>query len=259
MVSRLSLEGRIALVTGAGGGMGRSHASLLAERGADVIVHDRKEAIEETAEIVRAKGHRALAIQVDIRDVTALQSAFRSAIADFGPIDILINNAGVGGPRRSVAEIDPDIFNEMFEVNVRGTFFATQALIPTMIERGYGRIVNISSTYAMGGAVFSSHYAASKAAISGFTKSWARELAAHKITVNAVAPGFISGRWLQDGLGEGYEETKQAFEKTMPLQAVCDPEDVAAAIVSLVEGSDLVTGQILGCDGGMSIAEPASI
>lgn len=247
-MSRLSLEGRIALVTGAGGGMGRSHASLLAERGADVIVHDRKEAIEETAEIVRAKGHRALAIQGDIRDVTTLQSAFRSAIADFGPIDILVNNAGVGGPRRSVAEIDPDIFNEMFEVNVRGTFFATQAVIPTMIERGYGRIVNISSTYAMGGAVFSSHYAASKAAISGFTKSWARELAPHKITVNAVAPGFV----LTD-MTQGSNDAAQLDERAakMPLGRFSEPQDISYAVAWLAsDEAEIITGQVVSPNAG---------
>ena len=247
-MSRLSLEGRIALVTGAGGGMGRSHASLLAERGADVIVHDRKEAIEETAEIVRAKGRRALAIQGDIRDVTALQSAFRSAIADFGPIDILVNNAGVGGPRRSVAEIDPDIFNEMFEVNVRGTFFATQAVIPTMIERGYGRIVNISSTYAMGGAVFSSHYAASKAAISGFTKSWARELAPHKITVNAVAPGFVLTDMTQGSNNEAQLDERAA---KMPLGRFSEPQDISYAVAWLAsDEAEIITGQVVSPNAG---------
>ena len=228
--------------------MGRSHASLLAERGADVIVHDRKEAIEETAEIVRAKGHRALAIQGDIRDVTALQSAFRSAIADFGPIDILVNNAGVGGPRRSVAEIDPDIFNEMFEVNVRGTFFATQAVIPTMIERGYGRIVNISSTYAMGGAVFSSHYAASKAAISGFTKSWARELAPHKITVNAVAPGFVLTDMTQGSNNEAQLDERAA---KMPLGRFSEPQDISYAVAWLAsDEAEIITGQVVSPNAG---------
>ena len=228
--------------------MGRSHASLLAERGADVIVHDRKEAIEETAESVRAKGHRALAIQGDIRDVTALQSAFRSAIADFGPIDILVNNAGVGGPRRSVAEIDPDIFNEMFEVNVRGTFFATQALIPTMIERGYGRIVNISSTYAMGGAVFSSHYAAAKAAISGFTKSWARELAPHKITVNAVAPGFVLTDMTQGSNSEAQLNERAA---KMPLGRFSEPQDISYAVAWLAsDEAEIITGQVVSPNAG---------
>ena len=228
--------------------MGRSHASLLAERGADVIVHDRKEAIEETAEIVRAKGRRALAIQGDIRDVTALQSAFRSAIADFGPIDILVNNAGVGGPRRSVAEIDPDIFNEMFEVNVRGTFFATQAVIPTMIERGYGRIVNISSTYAMGGAVFSSHYAASKAAISGFTKSWARELAPHKITVNAVAPGFVLTDMTQGSNNEAQLDERAA---KMPLGRFSEPQDISYAVAWLAsDEAEIITGQVVSPNAG---------
>ena len=166
-MAKISLEGRIALVTGSGGGMGRSHAVLLAERGADVIVQDIKaEGIAETAELVRATGRRAHAVRADIRDVPALQAAIAEAAAGFGAPDILVNNAGVGGKRRTIEDVDVEIFDQMFDVHVRGTFFATQAVLPAMIERHYGRIVNISSIYAMGGSALASHYAAAKSAIS---------------------------------------------------------------------------------------------
>ena len=190
-MAKSSLEGRIALVTGAGGGMGRSHALLLAERGADVIVHDIIDGIDETAATIREGGRRAHPLRADIRDVAALQSGIREASEAFGPIDILVNNAGVGGRRLLIDEVSVEDFDRMFDVHVRGTFFATQAVVPGMTERNYGRIVNISSIYAMGGSPRASHYAAAKAAISGFTKCWARELAPHRITVNAVAPGFV--------------------------------------------------------------------
>ena len=250
-MTKLSLEGRIALVTGAGGGMGRSHAALLAERGADVIVHDIKDDIEDTAQIVRAKGRRAHPVKVDIRDVAAMQSAIADAIEGFGPIDILVNNAGVGGPRRTIAEIDVETFNQMFEVHVRGSFFATQAVIPTMIERRYGRIVNISSNYAMGGAMFSSHYSAAKSAISGFTKGWARELAQHRITVNAVAPGFV----LSD-MTRGSNTEAQLAERAakMPLGRFSEAQDISYAVAWLAsDESEMITGQVVSPNAGETI------
>jgi 3-oxoacyl-[acyl-carrier protein] reductase len=169
-----SLEGKRALITGAGGGMGRSHAILMAERGADIVIHDIKEdGAAETADMVRQHGRDATVVVADIRDVPA----FTAGIRDAGPVDILVNNAGVGGARRSIEDITEDIYNQMFEVHVRGTFFATQTVLPAMKEKKDGKIINISSIYAMGGSQLASHYAASKSAISGFTKSWARELA----------------------------------------------------------------------------------
>ena len=166
----VSLDGKRALITGAGGGMGRSHAILMAERGADIVIHDIKgDGAEETAEMVRGHGRDASVVAADIRDV----AAFTAAIGDAGSVDILVNNAGVGGARRAIEDINEDIYNEMFEVHVRGTFFATQAVLPAMKEKKNGKIINISSIYAMGGSELASHYAASKSAISGFTKSWA--------------------------------------------------------------------------------------
>ena len=250
-MTKLSLEGRIALVTGAGGGMGRSHAALLAERGADVIVHDIKDDIEDTAQIVRAKGRRAHPVKVDIRDVAAMQSAIADAIEGFGPIDILVNNAGVGGPRRTIAEIDVETFNQMFEVHVRGSFFATQAVIPTMIERRYGRIVNISSNYAMGGAMFSSHYSAAKSAISGFTKGWARELAQHRITVNAVAPGFVLSDMTRGSNTEGQLAERAA---KMPLGRFSEAQDISYAVAWLAsDESEMITGQVVSPNAGETI------
>jgi 3-oxoacyl-[acyl-carrier protein] reductase len=169
-----SLEGKRALITGAGGGMGRSHAVLLAERGVDIIIHDIKaDGAEETAEMVRAHGREATVLVEDIRGV----SNFTNAVKGVGPVDILVNNAGVGGERRSIEEIDQEAYDRMFDIHVRGTFFATQAVLPAMKQKKSGKIVNISSIFAMGGCSFACHYAAAKSAISGFTKSWARELA----------------------------------------------------------------------------------
>ena len=240
-----TLDGKRALITGAGGGMGRSHAVLMAERGADIVIHDIKaDGAEETAEMVRGHGRDATVVVSDIRDVPA----FTAAIAGAGPVDILVNNAGVGGARRTIEEIDPEIFNQMFEVHVRGTFFATQAVLPAMKEKKGGKIVNISSIYAMGGSQRASHYSAAKSAISGFTKSWARELAPWRIKVNAVAPGFIVTGMTQ---GSNSMENSREREKLMPLGEFCKPIDISYAVAWLAcAETDLISGQVISPNSG---------
>ncbi len=240
-----TLEGKRALVTGAGGGMGRSHAVLLAERGADLIVHDIKEdGARETADMVRNHGRDAQVLVADIRDVVG----FTDAVGTAGPVDILVNNAGVGGNRRIIEEIDLETFNHMFEVHVRGTFFATQTVLPAMKERRNGKIINISSIYAMGGSALASHYAAAKSAISGFTKSWARELAPWRIKVNAVAPGFVvTGMTQLSNTPENIAER----EKLMPLGEFCKPIDISYAVAWLAsDETNLISGQVISPNSG---------
>ena len=243
------LEGKRALVTGSGGGLGRSHAVLLAEQGADVIVHDVKaEGAEATAASVRAAGRRADVIDADVRDVATFMSAIAKSQSDVGPIDILVNNAGVGGRRGTIEEIDEAAFDEMFAVNVKGTFFAAQAVVPGMKERRSGRIINTSSIFAMGGAALSSHYSTTKSAISGFTKSWARELAPWRINVNAVAPGFVE----TDMTRSRYTRAQiLEREKTMPLGRYCLPLDISYAVVWLASPeTEMITGQVVSPNSG---------
>ena len=155
-----------------------------------------------------------------------------------------------------------DSMEKIYKVNVVGAFHCARAAVPalreTSCENG-GEIVNVGSIAGFKASGSCIPYAASKAALHNMTVALARTLAPDRIRVNAVAPGFITGRWLEEGLGEHYESTKAAFEKAMPLGAVCTPADVAVAILSLVEGSDLVTGQILACDAGMSLAEAVQV
>ena len=240
-----SLDGKRALITGSGGGMGRSHAVLMAERGADVVVHDiESEGAEETAAMVRALGREALAVVADVRDVPT----FVRAVADAGPVDILVNNAGVGGARLTIEDVDVEAFDRMFEVHVRGTFFATQTVLPAMKERRSGKIVNISSIYAMGGSQLASHYAAAKSAISGFTKSWARELAPWRVTVNAVAPGFVVTGMTQ---ASNTPEKIAEREKLMPLGEFCKPLDISYAVAWLAgPETDLISGQVVSPNSG---------
>ncbi len=240
-----SLEGKRALITGAGGGMGRSHAVLLAERGVDIIIHDIKaDGAEETAEMVRAHGREATVLVEDIRGV----SNFTNAVKGVGPVDILVNNAGVGGERRSIEEIDQEAYDRMFDIHVRGTFFATQAVLPAMKQKKSGKIVNISSIFAMGGCSFACHYAAAKSAISGFTKSWARELARWRINVNAVAPGYVVTEMTQE---TATPEMLETHEASMPLGEFCKPIDISYAVAWLASAeTDMITGQVISPNSG---------
>ena len=261
----MKTDGKVALVTGAGTGVGATTARLLASKGCRVVVNYRKskdEAEQVVASIAEAGGE-AFGFQADVSVDSEARALVEATRDRFGRLDLLVNNAGITEfiPFDDLDAVTDEVWNRLYQVNVVGAFHCSRAAATVMREtcgEDGAEIVNVGSVAGLKATGSCIPYAASKAALHNLTVALARTLAP-MIRVNAVAPGFISGRWLQDGLGEGYDATKAAFEKAMPLQAVCDPEDVAAAIVSLVEGSDLVTGQILGCDGGMSIAEPTSI
>ena len=247
----VTLEGKTALVTGSGtvGGMGRSHAVLMSERGADVIVHDiNEDGANETAELVRAKGQKASTLIADVRDVPGFTAKIKEAEAEHGKIDILVNNAGVTGNKLAMEDVDEAIFDQMFGVQVRGAFFATQAVLPGMKARKHGSIIMISSIYAMGGSDFASHYAAAKAALSGFTKAWAREFAAHKIRVNAVAPGFVL-----TGMTQGSNTPEMIADRgeKMPLGRLTTPEDISYAVAWLASAeTEMITGQVISPNSG---------
>ncbi len=246
-----NLENKIALITGSGDGMGRAHALLMAERGADIVVSDiRAEAAEETAALVGARGRRAHVGVVDMADVAAVQAMVGQAARALGPIDILVNNAGFG-QRALVEEISEDDFDRMFAVHVRGSFFCAQAVVPSMKERRSGKIINISSMWGMSGAPVASHYCAAKAALLGFTKCWAKELAPWNIHVNAVAPGGVrsGGPMKLDN-----SDVLRAKEEKVPLKRYCQPVEISYAVAYLASSrSDFVTGQVLSPNGGEMI------
>ena len=243
------LTGLKVLITGSGGGMGRSHAVLMAERGADIIVHDLlRDGARETADMVRAKGRRTEVIVADVRKIGPFQRGIAKAIDAIGGLDVLVNNAGVGGKRRAIEEIDVAIYDEMFDVQVKGAFFATQAALPALKAGKDGRIINISSIYAMGGNANASHYAAAKSAISGFTKSWARELAPFNIKVNAVAPGFIVTGMT---MGSNSPDKIKERSKRMPLGRFVEPVEISYAVAWLASReASMITGQIISPNSG---------
>ena len=243
------LAGKVALVTGAGSGMGRNHAILLGERGATVIVLDRfKNTAEETVSLIKENGYP---IEVDITDVGTLKKAIADIEDRVGGIDVLVNNAGIGGQGLTIEEIDEAAFDAMVAVNLKGSFFATQAVVPGMKQRRYGKIINISSNFAMGGAAFASHYAACKSGLSGFVKSWARELAPWNITVNAVAPGIIETEMTLNSIGQ---DKINGLAAEIPMGRIGTLDDISWAVAWLSSAeTDFLTGQVISPNGGATI------
>ncbi len=254
----MQLVGKAAIVTGGGTGVGRATALKLASEGCSVLINysrSREEAEQTVAEI-EEMGSSAIAFQADVADDEACRGMVDAAAKAFQRIDLLINNAGTTKfvLAADLDNVKDEDWQRIFAVNVLGPFHCARAVKDIMLAGGGGQIVNVSSVAAIAGRGSSIPYAASKGALNNLTIALARVLAP-KIRVNAVAPGFITGRWLQQGLGPAYEPMKETLEQTSPLEKVCDPEDVAAAIMSLVTGSPMVTGQCLVVDGGMLIGK----
>ena len=247
-----ALEGRIALITGSGSGLGRSHAELLSERGADIIVQDlNRDGAEETAASVRANGRGAYVMVGDVRDSLDFAQKAAEAMDTLGQVDILVNNAGISSFRRSFEDIDDDVLSEMFDINVKGAYIATRAVLPGMKERRHGRIINTSSIYGMMGAAAGSHYSSAKAALIGLTKAWAKEFAPWHILVNAVAPGYIPTPMSER---PGNEEARAKRRKTILLGHEGDPRDISHAVAYFAsEEGKYVTGQVLSPNGGVTI------
>jgi 3-oxoacyl-[acyl-carrier protein] reductase len=243
-----SLAGKVALITGSGEGMGRAHAQLMAERGADIVIADMTASTaEQTAEMVRALGRRVHLDIVDMADPAAVQAMVGRSAAVLGRIDILVNNAGIG-QRVETGEVSFDDFDRMFNVHVRGAFFAVQAVVPGMKQARSGKIINISSIWGMTGAPVAPHYCGAKAALLGMTKAWAKEFAPWNIHVNAVAPGgVLSGGPLRY---ETPEQLKAKQEKVL-LGRYAQPVEISYAVAFLASPeADFITGQVISPNGG---------
>jgi 3-oxoacyl-[acyl-carrier protein] reductase len=250
MYDEAMLRGKVALVTGSGRGMGRAHAVILAQHGADVVVHDIvPDRVAESAGIVRQHGNRVLEAVADVADPAAMEQVIKHIERDLGPISILVNNAGIGADRAVTEAIDETMFDRMFDIHVKGTFFTTRAVLPGMKSLGSGAIVNISSIWGMVGHHFGSTYCAAKAAILGFTKSWAKELAPHHITVNAIAPGGVTSPMAIEK--DGIDAVRERMAK-VPLGRWAEPEEIAQGLLYLVTAG-FVTGQVLSLNGGDTI------
>ena len=248
-----SLEGQVALVTGAARGIGRACALALAGAGADLVLglHDRNDDGELAAEI-EALGRRALPLQMDMARPAEIRAGVENAAAWRGRLDVLVNNVGIGPPNRAedVSEADFDL---TVAVNLKGTFFASQAAARAMIPRRTGRIINMSSQAGFVALATESVYCMTKAAIAHLTKCLALVWAPHNINVNAVAPTFIrtpgTRKWLED------DEFRKSVVSRIPLGRIGEPSDVAGAVLFLASGAaSLVTGTTLMVDGGWTLS-----
>ena len=243
----MSLQGRIALVTGGGSGIGRATAIRLAEDGADGVILDLNlDGARETVTRLEKLGRRALALRADVTRSDEVRAAVEQAERALGPIDVLVNNAGLAW-QATFLEMPEADWDRMLAVHLKGAYSCSRAVLPGMLQRRWGRIVSLSSVAGLGGTGRSVAYATAKAALIGFTKSLAREVAPHGITVNAVAPGFIAtpmtSTWPADRRARVAEET--------PVRREGTPEDIAHAIAYLAsEEASFVTGQILSPNGG---------
>ena len=252
----MEIKGKAAVVTGASRGVGKATALALAQQGCDVLVnYSRSKAeAEEVAEAVEAAGVKALAFQADVADDAACQAMMDAAHKTFGRLDILVNNAGTTSfvKHDDLEGATAEIWDRIMGVNLMGPFHCIRAASKYLKEAGSAEIVNISSVAGVAGVGSSVPYCASKAALISLGTTMARALGP-EIRVNTVAPGFIEGEWLKAGFGDRYDKVKAANEAKAVLGKVCQPEDVAAAILAFIQGSDLVTGQTVVCDGGMLI------
>jgi 3-oxoacyl-[acyl-carrier protein] reductase len=253
----MKIEGKAAVVTGGGTGVGRATALELARGGCSVLVNysKSKDDAEQTAADVRALGVKGIAIQADVSDDAACRRMAETAHKEFGRLDILVNNAGTTEfiPHHELDRLTTDAWNRILGVNLIGPFQCARAVKPAMDASGGGVIVMTSSIAGTNGVGSSIPYCASKAALNNLTLTLARALAPN-IRVNAVAPGFIRGRWLKDGYGEQYEMLEQLASARAVLKKVCDPEDVTTVIMGFI-AADLVTGQVTIVDGGLTIAQ----
>ena len=236
------------LITGAAGGIGRAAAIAFAKAGYNIAVHYNKsrEAAERLCTELEGLGAKAVPVQADISDRKAVEKMFEQARTVLGNIGILVNNAGIAG-QALFSDITEEMWDRMFDVNVKGAYLCTQAVLPDMIHEKWGRIINISSMWGISGASCEVHYSASKAALIGFTKALAKEVGLSGITVNCIAPGVIDTQMNGHLSPEIIEELKNET----PLNRIGTPEDAAEAILFLAsEKSSFITGQVLSVDGG---------
>lgn len=244
-MNELSLAGKIAIVTGAGRGIGDAIARLLAARGAWVAVNDIDSAsANSTVSSIREAGGSALAFPGDVSNSSDAGAIVKSVLDRNGRLDLLVNNAGIGGTGKFLADLTEEEWTRMIQINLGSVFLMCHASVPHMIKQGAGRIINLSSMFGLSGAAGSTHYSASKAGIIGLSKALARELAPHRITVNVVAPGVIDTPMFR---ARGVEPAPP----WLLWPRVGQPEDIAQTVAFLAsDEAEFITGQVISPNGG---------
>ncbi len=240
------LHDRVCLVTGSSRGIGRAVALRLAQAGAHVAVgySSHPQAAAEVVAAIRRIGPRATAVEGDMADPVMVRAVVSATIAELGPVDVLVANAGIG-PRAELEEIDLDSWDRVLDVNLRAPFLLAQALVPQMRDRGFGRIVFMSSVAAFTGGILGAHYTASKAGLIGLTHALARPLAPHGITVNAIAPALV-----ETDMVTGNPAVGQRLAASIPVGRLGRAEEVADLVLAVVTNAYL-NGQTISVDGGL--------
>ena len=237
------LAGRVALVTGGGRGIGKAIALTLAEAGAEVAVNyrERADAAEATAEQIRRLGRRAAVVQADVARAPEVDGLVDAVAQALGPVDILVNNAGIAEPCE-IEQLSEEVFARTLAVNLTSAFLCSQAVLPGMRARGFGRIVNISSGAARGAGVVGVHYNASKAGLEGLTRGYAARVVQDGVTVNAVAPSLIATEMIKPH--------RSASVAKIPLGRLGTADEIAS-VVLMVVGNAYMTGQTVAANGGL--------
>jgi 3-oxoacyl-[acyl-carrier protein] reductase len=246
----IDLSGRKALITGGSRGIGRATAVLFARAGSDIAINylSNTAAAEEVGKEVEKSGKKCLLLRADISREDEAGRMVETAADRLGGIDILVNNAGIW-TYGEMGDMPAEVWEETMRINLDSVFYVTNAVVPHLKKRGQGWIINVSSTAAIRGEAFHSHYAATKGALNSLTKSWAAELAADGIRVNAVAPGWVDTDMCAEVFSE--PEFKENVRQSIPLKRIPPPEDIAGPILFLA--SDLarhITGAIINVNGG---------
>ncbi|QFF99083.1 3-oxoacyl-ACP reductase FabG [Psychrobacillus glaciei] len=244
----MRLQNKVTIITGAANGIGLAAALRFAEEGAKVVLADYDEASgAEQQEALTEQGYRVKFIQVDVAKRESVDSLVQQTIDHFGKIDILVNNAGITRDAM-LTKMTVEDFSRVLDVNLTGVFHCTQAVVPYLVAQGYGKIINTSSVTGVYGNVGQTNYAASKAAVIGMTKTWAKELGRKGINVNAVAPGFTNTAMVAKMPDKIIDQMKSV----VALQRLADPRDIANAYLYLAsDESNYVHGHVLQVDGGI--------
>jgi len=248
-MSNVNLEGKVALVTGASRGIGASIACAMAKAGASVGVNynTSRDAAASIVEKITSDGGSALLVEGNVGEEESAKSAVQKVLDQWGHIDILVNNAGITRDRL-LLRMSLDDWDQVLDVNLRGAFLCSKFVMPNMIKQRQGRIVNVSSVVGLSGNPGQANYAAAKAGLVGFTKAVAREVASRNVTVNAVAPGYVTTGMVE----ELPEERQKQILSRIPMGRFGSAEDVSDAVLFLCsDGASYITGQVLTIDGGM--------
>jgi len=259
----MGLKGKVAIVTGAGRGLGQAIAIMLAAEGAQVVVAARRiKEGEETVGMIRKAGSEAIFVRTDVSKAAEVEALIDEVFRRFGRIDILVNNAGVGLPGGPWADLTEDVFYNMVDINLKGVYLCSKAVTPHMINQQSGKIINIGSSAAKTAEKFGGIYSASKAAVVNLTQSMAFELAEYKINVNAVCPAAMMDsdmmekacREWSESLGVTVEEVREKLKSRFPWPIELTAQDVANLVIFLTsDNAALITGQAINVSGGSEV------